>query len=286
MSTQRQQYSAECKARVALEALKGLKTVNELASMYRVHPTQIAHWKHRLQQAMPDIVSARRDKRERDQEAQHADRYQQIGQLKVEWDGGKKKRDLPRDVTRGLLEPEHPQRSIVRQGELLGLPRATYYSHAPGERSENLPWRRLLDEQYPQTPYYGVRRLPAWLRSPGYAVNRKRVARLLHTRGLETMYPTPRLSQPHPAHRVYPSLLCGVPITRVHHVWRTDNTYSAPGWGSLPGGSAGVVEALWAVVGGVQHDGCGVLSGGVGARPGSSAPGYGQHGSGGTLPQS
>ena len=60
MSTQRKQYSAAFKARVALEALKGLKTVNELASTYGVHPTQIAHWKHRLQQEMPEIFSARR----------------------------------------------------------------------------------------------------------------------------------------------------------------------------------------------------------------------------------
>src|ERR1700741_279647 len=63
MSTQRKQYSAEFKARVALEALKGLKTVNELASTYGVHPTQIAHWKHRLQKEMPEIFSARRAKR-------------------------------------------------------------------------------------------------------------------------------------------------------------------------------------------------------------------------------
>ena len=52
MSTQRKQYSAEFKARVALEALK---TVNELASTYGVHPTQIAHWKHRLLKEMPEI---------------------------------------------------------------------------------------------------------------------------------------------------------------------------------------------------------------------------------------
>jgi putative transposase len=69
MSTQRKQYSAEFKARVALEALKGLTTVNELASTYGAHPTQIAHWKHRLQKAMPDIFSAQRAKREHDQEA-------------------------------------------------------------------------------------------------------------------------------------------------------------------------------------------------------------------------
>ena len=52
MATQRKQYSAEFKARVALEALKGLKTVHELASTSGVHPTQIAHWQHRLQKEM------------------------------------------------------------------------------------------------------------------------------------------------------------------------------------------------------------------------------------------
>lgn len=60
MSTQRKQYSAEFKARVALEALKGLKTVNELASTSGIHPTPIAPWTHRLQKEMPEIFSARR----------------------------------------------------------------------------------------------------------------------------------------------------------------------------------------------------------------------------------
>src|SRR2546428_13892706 len=67
--------------------------------------------------------------------------------------------------------------------------------------------------------------MTAWLRSQGYAVNHKRVARLLHTMGLETIYPKPRMSEPHPAHRVYPYLLRGVPITRVNQVWSTDITY-------------------------------------------------------------
>lgn len=94
MSTQRKQYSAEFKARVALEALKGLKTVNELASTYGVHPTQIAHWKHRLHKEIPEIFSARRAKREHDHEAFQAQLYQQIGQLKVELDWVKKKAGL------------------------------------------------------------------------------------------------------------------------------------------------------------------------------------------------
>ena len=52
---------------------------------------------------------------------------------------------------------------------------------------------RLLDQQYTETPYYGVRRMTAWLRSQGYAVNHKRVARLLRTMGMETIYPKPRM---------------------------------------------------------------------------------------------
>ena len=90
MSTQRKQYSAEFKARVALEAVKGLKTVHELASTYEVHPTQIAPWKHRLQKEMPEIFSARRAHREQDHEALQSHLYQQIGQLKVELDWVKK----------------------------------------------------------------------------------------------------------------------------------------------------------------------------------------------------
>jgi putative transposase len=124
-----------------------------------------------------------------------------------------------------LIEPAHPQISLARQCDLVGLPRSTYYYHAQGESAENLTLMRLLDTQYTDTPYYGVRRMTAWLRSQGYAVNHKRVARLLRTMGLETIYPKPQMSEPHPAHRVYPYLLRGVPITRVNQVWSTDITY-------------------------------------------------------------
>ena len=114
MSTQRKQYSAEFKARVALEALKGLKTVNELASTYGVHPTQIAHWKHRLQKELPDIFSVRRDKRERDQEAFQAQLYQQIGQLKVELDWVKKTRMA--NLTGEQYGSGYPRSSFLRKG--------------------------------------------------------------------------------------------------------------------------------------------------------------------------
>ena len=90
---------------------------------------------------------------------------------------------------------------------------------------ETLPVMRLLDEPYTRTPFSGVRRMTGWLRHHGYAGKTKRGARLLHTMGLETLYPQPRTRQPHSGHRVYPYVLRGVPITQVHQVWSTDITY-------------------------------------------------------------
>ena len=83
----------------------------------------------------------------------------------------------------------------------------------------------MLDQQYTDTPYYGVRRLPAWLRSQGYPVKHKRVTRLMQTMGIEAIYPKPHLRPAHPAPRVSPYWLRGGAITRVHQVWSTDSTY-------------------------------------------------------------
>lgn len=129
------------------------------------------------------------------------------------------------DAKRDLIEPDHPDISVARQCELLGLPRSTYYYRSLGESEENLHFMRLLDEKYTADPYYGIRRMTAWLRSQGYRVNHKRVARLLRKMGLEAIYPKPPTSASHPEHRVYPYLLRGVWITRVNQVWSTDITY-------------------------------------------------------------
>ena len=225
MATQRKNYGAEFKARVALEAIKGHKTINELVSHFGVHPTQINKWKRHLQTELPQIFSNRREKREQDHEALQAQLYQQIGQLKVELDWLKKNLDLGIDVKRDLIEPHHPQISIARQCELLGLPRSTYYYHSQGESPQNLHLMRLLDEKYTDTPYYGIRRMTAWLRNEGYNVNHKRVARLLRKMGLEAIYPKPRTTVPHPEHRIYPYLLRGVEVNRTNQVWSTDITY-------------------------------------------------------------
>jgi len=67
--------------------------------------------------------------------------------------------------------------------------------------------------------------MTAWLKTQGYAVNPKRVARLLRVLGVEAIYPKPRPSRSTPGHRIYPYLLRGLSIRRVNHVWSTDITY-------------------------------------------------------------
>lgn len=87
---------------------------------------------------------------------------------------------------------------------------------------------RLIDEQYTRTPFYGSPRMTVWLRSQGYAVNHKRVARLMQLMGLQAIYPKAKnglCSAAGQGHQVYPYLLRGVSIERVNQVWSTDITY-------------------------------------------------------------
>jgi putative transposase len=87
----RRNHDAAFKAKVALEALKGVKTIAQLSSEYGVHPNQIRQWKKRLLKELPEIFSGRRKKAEQDRDELEAELYRQTGQLKVELDWLKKK---------------------------------------------------------------------------------------------------------------------------------------------------------------------------------------------------
>ena len=91
MTTQRKTYSAEFKSKVAVEAIRGFHTINELAAEYGVHPHQISMWKSQLLQAAPGVFSGRADQKEKEGEERRDQLYQQIGQLKGELDLAEKK---------------------------------------------------------------------------------------------------------------------------------------------------------------------------------------------------
>jgi putative transposase len=124
-----------------------------------------------------------------------------------------------------MIDREHPELSLVRQCSLLGVSRSSlYYQPAPAS-AEDLELMALLDRQYLKTPFYGSRKMTAWLRTQGYQVNRKRVRRLMQVMGLEAIYRRPNTSKPGAEHKVYRYLLKGVAIDRVNQVWTADITY-------------------------------------------------------------
>jgi len=132
---------------------------------------------------------------------------------------------MSRERPRGMVEPKHARLSVSRQCALLGISRSSVYYRARRVDEEGLKLMGMMDRQYLQTPFYGSRKMTAWLRAWGYRVNRKRVRRLMGLMGITAVYRRPNTSRPAPGHKVYPYLLRGVAISRVNQVWGADITY-------------------------------------------------------------
>jgi putative transposase len=134
---------------------------------------------------------------------------------------------LTLEQKRKAIESGHKKIPIYRQCELLGLNRSSVYYKPSGETAYNEQLMKLIDEQYIETPFYGIDKMTAWLRRRGHCVNPKRVRRLMRQMGLEAVYPRRRrsLSVPDKQHTIYPYLLKDIQITGPDQVWSADITY-------------------------------------------------------------
>src|SRR5438477_197458 len=130
---------------------------------------------------------------------------------KWSWTGSKKKWDASLESKRAIIEPQQ-QISITRQCQLLGLSRSGFYYQPRGESELNFLLMRLIDAEYTAHPFLGYRKMVRFLRDREFAVNKKRVARLMQVMGLQAMVPGPNTSRPAPMNPVYPYLLRGVKI--------------------------------------------------------------------------
>jgi len=114
---------------------------------------------------------------------------------------------------------------ICRQCELLSLSRSSFYYRPFPVSDFNLRLMELIDRQYTKDPSWGVPRITKWLRRQGFKINRKRIARLMRSMGLEGVVPKRRLSKPNKEHAVYPYLLRGLDISTPNQVFCSDITY-------------------------------------------------------------
>lgn len=125
-----------------------------------------------------------------------------------------------------LIDAEYKGISVRRQCALLGVNRSSLYYQPEEVNAENLELLRLVDEIYTKHPFFGTRKMMAYLeRHHAYSLGRTRMRRLYQILGIEAIYPKPHTSKAHPGHKIYPYLLCNLKITHPNHVWSTDITY-------------------------------------------------------------
>lgn len=132
---------------------------------------------------------------------------------------------MDRDEKLAAIEPGHKSLSIAAQCKLLGLTRYMYYYEPVTESEENLNLMTRIDKLTTDYPFYGSRQICGARALEGDVFNRKRIQRLLRLMGIETVYCRPKTTIRDQSHKIYPYLLRGVRIQRVHHVWSIDITY-------------------------------------------------------------
>ena len=123
-----------------------------------------------------------------------------------------------------MIDREHPL-PLTRQSQILELSRSSLYYEAVPISARDLELMRLIDEIHLKYPFMGSRGIRDELQDMGHQVGRQHVSTLMKKMGRAAMYKKPKLSKPHPDHKVYPYLLRGLEITRANHVWAADITY-------------------------------------------------------------
>ena len=124
-----------------------------------------------------------------------------------------------------MIEPLNKKLSLSRQLKCLSLNRSSYYYQKCPYSELNEQLMKEIDRIHLERPYYGYRRITCELKRKGYAVNQKRVHRLMRTMNIQTIYQAPRTSIPNHSHKKYPYLLKKKVIDQPDQAWATDITY-------------------------------------------------------------
>jgi len=191
MEAQRRRHAPEFKARVAIDALKEIKTIQQIAKEYELHPVLVSQWKKRLKEGMSSVFERGTKKGDADFEKECEGFKTVIKDLRGKLDFEVKKIQTARPLKRErakLVEKNHPELSVRKQCELLDVTRSVVGYQKAGESSENQEILRLMGKIYSENLGIGTRGIVTRLkREYGMAVNRKRISRLRGVMGVHSL---------------------------------------------------------------------------------------------------
>ncbi|HEX6826164.1 MAG TPA: IS3 family transposase [Nitrospiraceae bacterium] len=229
----RRNHTPGFKAKVALAAIKGDRTLVQLSEHFDVHVNQITTWKAQLEGSAAEVFGTGGSSPTEpvvDVKSLHA----KIGELTLEngffrgsaHQGGFAERVALKARLRhdAMIDREHDL-SIVKQAKALSISRSSVYYLPRPVPAADLRIMRRIDELHLEFPFAGARMLRGLLVSEGIAIGRRHVKTLMRRMGIEALYRRPRTTKPEPGHKIYPYLLRGMEITRPNHVWAMDLTY-------------------------------------------------------------
>jgi putative transposase len=218
----RRNHTPAFKAKVALAAVRGDKTLAELAQHFDIHPNQITQWKAQLLDGAAGVFGSEARGERAGPAVDLTVLHAKIGELTLENDflagqGGFAER-------KAMIDRSHDL-PITKQAKVLNVSRGSVYYLPRSPSTADLALMRRMDELHLDFPFAGSRMLRDLLTAEGFRTGRRHVATLMKWMGIQAVYRKPNTSKPAPGHKIYPYLLRDLAVTRPNQVWAMDLTY-------------------------------------------------------------
>ncbi|MFC3443627.1 IS3 family transposase [Sphingobium rhizovicinum] len=221
----RRNHSPAFKAKVALAAVKGEKTLAELAQQFDVHPNQNTTWRSQLLERAAGVFGSEMRTEAAEPAIDVKTLHAKIGELTLANDFLRRARQGGTVAERKAMIDRSHRLPLARQARELGISRGSVYYLPKPVSAADLAIMRRMDELHLEFPFAGSRMLRDLLRQEGIAIGRQHVGTLMKKMAIEAIYRRPNTSKPAPGHKVYPYLLRRLPIVRPNQVWATDISY-------------------------------------------------------------